>query len=99
MVPPHWPGKAVVTGSAIHDIDSVRWLLGQEITEVYVRSVRTHTSVSDETLHMLLVQVVLSGESLATAEGSVAIEYGYESSAQTLGRPGTAPTTPPSLSL
>src|SRR2546425_4169864 len=55
MVPPHSPGESVVTGSAIHDIDSVRWLLGQEIREVYVRGVRTHSSFSDETLDMLLL--------------------------------------------
>jgi myo-inositol 2-dehydrogenase/D-chiro-inositol 1-dehydrogenase len=50
MVPPDWPGKAVVTDSAIHDIDSVRWLLGQEITEVYVRGVRTHASFGERLL-------------------------------------------------
>jgi myo-inositol 2-dehydrogenase/D-chiro-inositol 1-dehydrogenase len=99
MIPPHWPGKLVVTGSAIHDIDSVRWLLGQEITEVYVRGVRTHTSFSDETRDMLLLQMVLSGECLATLEVSVAIEYGYEVSAEIVGERGTALTTQPGLAL
>jgi myo-inositol 2-dehydrogenase/D-chiro-inositol 1-dehydrogenase len=99
MVPPHWPGKLVVTGSAIHDIDSVRWLLGQEITEVYVRGVRTHAAFSDETQDMLLLQMVLSGESLATVEVSVAIEYGYEVSAEIVGERGTALTMQPGLAL
>jgi myo-inositol 2-dehydrogenase / D-chiro-inositol 1-dehydrogenase len=99
MVPPHWPGKAVVTGSAIHDIDSVRWLLGQEITEVYVRGVRTHASFSDETQDMLLLQMVLSGECLAMVEVSVAIEYGYEVSAEIVGERGTALTMQPGLAL
>lgn len=99
MIPPHWPGKLVVTGSAIHDIDSVRWLLGQEITEVYVRGVRTHTSFSDETRDMLLLQMVLSGECLATVEVSVAIEYGYEVSAEIVGERGTALTMQPGLAL
>ncbi len=99
MVPPHWPGNAVITGSAIHDIDSVRWLLGQEITEVYVRGVRTHTSFSDETRDMLLLQMVLSGECLATVEVSVAIEYGYEVSAEVVGERGTALTMQPGLAL
>src|SRR5258708_5059297 len=99
MVPPHWPGKGVVTGSAIHDIDSVRWLLGQEITEVYVRGVRTHSSFSDETLDMLLLQMVVSGECLATVEVSVAIEYGYEVTGEIVGERGTALTTQPGLAL
>jgi myo-inositol 2-dehydrogenase/D-chiro-inositol 1-dehydrogenase len=99
MVPPHWPGEGVVTGSAIHDIDSVRWLLGQEITEVYVRGVRTHSSFSEETLDMLLLQMVVGEDCLATVEVSVAIEYGYEVSGEIVGERGTALTTLPGLAL
>src|SRR5947209_6163039 len=57
MIPSNLPSEFVVTNSAIHDIDSARWLLGQEITEVYVRGVRTHTSFSDETRDMVLIQM------------------------------------------
>ena len=99
MIPPHLPGEAVVTNSAIHDIDSTRWLLGQEVTEVYVRGVRTHTSFSEETRDMLLLQMALSGECLATAEVSVAVEYGYEVSAEIIGERGTALTMQPGLAL
>src|SRR5947209_5969719 len=99
MIPPHLPGTAVVTNSAIHDIDSARWLLGQEMTEVYVRGVRTHTSFSDETLDMLLIQMTLSGQCLATAEVSVAVEYGYEVSAEIVGERGSALTMQPGFAL
>ncbi|GAC1399106.1 MAG: Gfo/Idh/MocA family oxidoreductase [Ktedonobacteraceae bacterium] len=95
MIPPHLPGEVVITNSAIHDIDSVRWLLGQEVTEVYVRGVRTHTSFSDETRDMLLMQMALSGECLATVEVSVAVEYGYEVSAEIVGERGSALTMQP----
>ena len=37
-------GEVIVTNSAGHDIDAVRWLLGQEIAEVYVRGVRSHAT-------------------------------------------------------
>ena len=99
MVPPHLPGPIVVTNSAIHDIDSTRWLLGQEITEVYVRGVRTHTSFSEETQDMLLMQMVLSGNCLATVEASVAVEYGYEVSAEVVGERGTVMTLQPDEAL
>src|SRR3989454_9972026 len=99
MIPPLWTGEVVVTNAAIHDIDSTRWLLGQEITEVYVRGVRTHTSFSDETQDMLLIQMALRGECLATAEVSVAVEYGYEVSAEIVGERGTAVTMQPGLAL
>ena len=99
MIPPHLPGEVVVTNSAIHDIDSARWLLGQEVTEVFVRGVRTHTSFSDETRDMVLIQMALSGECLATAEVSVAVEYGYEVSAEIIGERGTALTLQPDDAL
>ena len=99
MIPPHLPGAVVVTNSAIHDIDSTRWLLGQEITEVYVRGVRTHSSFSDETQDMLLLQMALSGDCLATVEVSVAVEYGYEVTAEIVGERGTALTTQTGLAL
>jgi myo-inositol 2-dehydrogenase/D-chiro-inositol 1-dehydrogenase len=48
---------------------------------------------------MLLLQMVLSGECLATVEVSVAIEYGYEVSAEIVGERGTALTMQPGLAL
>jgi myo-inositol 2-dehydrogenase/D-chiro-inositol 1-dehydrogenase len=99
MIPSHLPGEFIVTNSAIHDIDSTRWLLEQEITEVYVRGVRTHASFSDETQDMLLIHMTLSGECLATAEVSVAVEYGYEVSAEIVGERGTALTLQPDGAL
>lgn len=98
-VPQHLPGAVVITNSAIHDIDSTRWLLGQEISEVYVRGVRTHTSSSDETRDMVLIQMVLNGGCLATVETSVAAEYGYEVSAEIVGERGTAVTLQPDYAL
>ncbi len=99
MIPPHLPGEVVVTNSAIHDIDSTRWLLGQEITEVLVRGVKTHASFSAETRDMLLIQMTLSGACLATAEVSVAVEYGYEVSVEIVGERGAAATMIPGLAL
>ena len=98
-IPPHRPGAVVVTNSGIHDLDAPRWLLGQEIAEVYVRGVRTHASFSPETQDMLLMQMVLSGECLATVEVSVAMEYGYEVSAEIVGERGTAMTLQPDMAL
>jgi myo-inositol 2-dehydrogenase/D-chiro-inositol 1-dehydrogenase len=99
MIPPHLPGSIVVTNSAIHDLDSARWLLGQEITEVFVCGVRTHASFSNETLDMLLFQMTLSGNCLATIEASVAVEYGYEVLAEIVGERGTALTGSPAPAL
>lgn len=95
----HLPGPIVVTNSAIHDLDSARWLLGQDVTRVWVRGARTHATFSAETLDMLLIQMTLTGDCLATIECSVAIEYGYEVSAEVVGERGTAMTLQPDGAL
>jgi myo-inositol 2-dehydrogenase / D-chiro-inositol 1-dehydrogenase len=96
MIPPHVTGAIVVTNSAIHDLDSTRFLLDQEITEVFVRGVRTHESFSSETLDMLLFSMTLTNGCLATIETSVAVEYGYEVVAEIVGERGSVITASPS---
>jgi myo-inositol 2-dehydrogenase / D-chiro-inositol 1-dehydrogenase len=99
MIPPYVTGDAILTNSAGHDIDSARWLLGQEIEEVYVQGVRTRASFNEATLDLLLVQMALSGDRLATLEVFVAAEYGYEVSAEIVAERGTAVTLQPDYAL
>lgn len=95
MIMPNATAAIVVTNSAIHDIDATRWLLGQEIVEVFVRGVRTHASFSADTLDMLLFSMSLTGDCLAAIETSVAVEYGYEVLAEIVGERGAVVTTTP----
>lgn len=95
MIPPHLPGQVLITNSAVHDIDSARWLLGQEVTEVFVRGVRTRPHFSAETVDMMLLQLALTNGCLATVEVTVAVEYGYEVSAEVVGETGTVVTAQP----
>lgn len=95
MVLPYLLGDGILTNSAIHDIDSARWLLGGEVREVYVRGVRTHSSFEEQARDMLLLHMNVSGNCLATVEVSVAVEYGYEVSAEVVGERGAAVTVQP----
>ena len=88
-------GEVIVTNSAGHDIDAVRWLLGQEIEEVYVRGVRSHATFSADTTDLLLLQMTLTGDCLATLELYVAAEYGYEVSAEIVAERGVVATGQP----
>jgi myo-inositol 2-dehydrogenase/D-chiro-inositol 1-dehydrogenase len=92
-------GEVILTNSASHDVDAARWLLGQEVEEVYVRGVRSHRSFGDETTDLLLLQMALSGGCLATVEVYAAAEYGYEVSAEIVCERGTAITGQPSLAI
>jgi myo-inositol 2-dehydrogenase/D-chiro-inositol 1-dehydrogenase len=99
MIPAYVTGDTILTNSAGHDIDSARWLLGQEITEVYVRGVRTRASFSAETRDLLLIHMALDGDCLATIEVFGAAEYGYEVLAEIVAERGTAVTMPPGNAL
>ena len=99
MVLPYLLGDGVLTNSAIHDIDSARWLLGEEVREVYVRGVRTHSSFEEQARDMLLLHMNLSGNCLATVEVSVAVEYGYEVSAEVVGERGAVTAAQPDAAL
>ena len=92
-------GEVIVTNSAGHDIDATRWLLGQEIEEVYVRGVRSHASFSAETTDLLVFQMSLTGDCLATIELYVAAEYGYEVSAEIVSEHGAAATGQPDYAI
>jgi myo-inositol 2-dehydrogenase/D-chiro-inositol 1-dehydrogenase len=92
-------GEVVLTNSASHDVDAVRWLLGQEVEEVFVRGVRSHRSFSDDTTDLLLLQLMLSGACLATVEVYAAAEYGYEVSAEIVCERGTAITGQPAAAI
>jgi myo-inositol 2-dehydrogenase / D-chiro-inositol 1-dehydrogenase len=92
-------GAVVITNSAGHDLDAARWLLGQEVEEVFVRGVRSHASYPPDTLDLLLFQLQLANGCLAMIEVYVGAEYGYEVSAELVGEHGTALTLQPDLAL
>lgn len=99
MVSPQATGASIISSSAGHDIDSARWLLGREVAEAYVRGVRTRASFGEATRDLLLIQLSLGGDCLATIEVYVAAEYGYEVSAEIVGERGTAVTAQPADAL
>jgi myo-inositol 2-dehydrogenase/D-chiro-inositol 1-dehydrogenase len=92
-------GDVIVTNSAGHDIDAMRWLLGQEIEEVYVRGVRSHASFSAESTDLLLFQMSLTGACLATLELYAAAEYGYEVSAEIVSERGAVVSGQPDFAI
>ncbi len=88
-------GAVVLTNSAGHDVDAVRWLLGQEVGEVFVRGVRSHRLFSDDAADLLLLQLMLGDDCLAALEIYVGAEYGYEVAVEIVGERGTATTGQP----
>jgi myo-inositol 2-dehydrogenase/D-chiro-inositol 1-dehydrogenase len=85
--------ESVVLDSMIHDLDSVRWMFGSEIDEVYTRGMSTRPDL--EGAHDLqLTQMSVGGGSLATLEVCVTAEYGYEVGLEVVCESGTAQVAP-----
>lgn len=92
-------GEVILTNSAGHDVDAVRWLLGEEIASVYVQGIRSHAAFSPQTTDLLLMQMALTGACLATVEVYAAAEYGYEVTAEVVGELGVATSGRPDRAL
>jgi len=92
--PPGADSEWVVINSAIHDLDSARWMLDGEIEEVFVRGVDT-TGSPDGEFDLQLIQLSLSGGRLGVIEVYVDAGYGYEVGVEVVGTRGTAYTAPP----
>ncbi len=92
-------GETILINSAGHDFDSARWLLGQEVQDVYVRGLKSRPALHPDTRDLLFVEMSLTGNCLATAEVYVNAEYGYEVSAELVCQSGTAVTMQPDLAL
>ncbi len=96
-VPPRFSADLIISGSAVHDIDSARWLLGQEIETVTVHGIRTEMSLQEDVCDLVLLQVSMTGNTLAAIEVYVTAGYGYEVRAEVVGERGTAVTMQPDL--
>jgi len=92
-VPYGTTGETILINSAGHDFDSARWLLGEEVREVYVRGLRSRADLHPDTRDLLLIEMALKNDSLAALEVYVNAHYGYEVSAEVVCQPGSAMTT------
>ena len=86
----------VVINATIHDIDSARWFLGQEIDEVYVRGVNTAPKLGEDVWDVQLIQLSTAGGRMGTIETNVVAGYGYEVGVEIIGERGVVRTAPPS---
>jgi myo-inositol 2-dehydrogenase/D-chiro-inositol 1-dehydrogenase len=96
---PNATTEMVVTNSAVHDIDSARWLMMEEVEEVYVKGVKTDPAAHGETLDGLVLHLGLTGGRLAILEVSVSVGYGYEVSAEVVSSRGAAVTAQPAAAV
>jgi myo-inositol 2-dehydrogenase/D-chiro-inositol 1-dehydrogenase len=83
--------RDVIVNSAIHDIHSARWLLGDEVAGVYVQRVAAGED-KPESCRLLLIQLTMRNGSLTLIEANSDSGYGYEVDVEIVGQLGSART-------
>ena len=85
----------VVINATIHDIDSARWFIEEEIDEVFVRGMNTATKLGEDVWDLQLIQFSTTGGRMGSIETNVVSGYGYEVGVELVGERGTVQTAPP----
>ncbi len=88
-VPGHFRPESAVTDSAVHEIDLVRWMFGEEVVAVRVLRPRANANGGGLQDPLLIILEMQSG-AIVDVEVSVNIRYGYDIRGEVVGENGTA---------
>lgn len=91
---PYYTREMSIADTAIHEIDELRWLLGQEITAAQVFTPRK-SSRGGELQDPLLVLFEMADGVLVDVEVSVNVHYGYEIRCEVSGETGSVQLADP----
>jgi myo-inositol 2-dehydrogenase/D-chiro-inositol 1-dehydrogenase len=78
-----------ITDTAVHDIDTMRWLFGEEIVATTVLTPR-RSSNGGELQDPLIIILEMENGAIVDVEVSVNIRYGYDIRGEIVGENGTA---------
>ncbi len=87
-VPEHYTREMAITDTAVHDFDTVRWLLGEELVSATVLTPRRSRHGGDLQDPLMMLFETESG-ALVDVETSVNIRYGYDIRGEVVGEDGT----------
>jgi myo-inositol 2-dehydrogenase/D-chiro-inositol 1-dehydrogenase len=81
----------VITNSAVHDLHSARWMMGDEVARVYASYV-PYSPDRPDTARLLLIQLSYRGGAVGHIECNMEAGYGYEVDVKLTGESGSAQT-------
>jgi len=94
-VPAHYVAEMMVSDTAVHEIDMVRWMFSEEIVAAQVLTPRRSRNGGELRDPLVLLLEMESGI-LVDVEISVNIRYGYDIRGEVVGEEGTAELGEPS---
>ncbi|GAA4602949.1 myo-inositol 2-dehydrogenase/D-chiro-inositol 1-dehydrogenase [Actinoplanes octamycinicus] len=95
-VPDFYQPDNIITDTAVHEIDMVRWMFGSEVAAVRVLRPRASRNAGELPDPLLLV-LELANRVLIDVEISVNVRYGYDIRGEILGEDGTVSLGDPGL--
>ena len=100
QVPPTYTSEMLITSSATHEIDLVRWLIGDEVVSASVYTPRPTSRAANGMQDPQFVVLEMQGGVLVDVEVFVNAGYGYDIRCEVVGESGTValpPTVAPSF--
>lgn len=82
----------VIVNSAVHDLHSARWMMGDEVTRVHVSYV-PYSADRPETARLVLIQLHFRSGAVGCIECNVEAGYGYEVDVKLTGERGSVETS------
>lgn len=90
-VPPYgFTSEMAITDSAIHEIDLVRWMFGEEIAAATVLTGRRNSKAADDLQDPIMLVLEMAGGVLVDVELSLNIGFGYDIRGEVVFESGTA---------
>jgi myo-inositol 2-dehydrogenase/D-chiro-inositol 1-dehydrogenase len=93
-VPPSFGSEMILTDSVVHDVDTLRWLLGQEIVKVTVFTPRPTGNAPTGVHDPQMVLFETHEGAMVDVEAFVNARYAYDIRCEIVGESGTAALAP-----
>ena len=88
-VPAHYTSDMIINDTCVHDVDTARFLLDDEIVAARVLTARKNSLASDHLTDPVLFVFEMAGGALVDVEASINIQYAYDIRGEVVGERGT----------
>jgi myo-inositol 2-dehydrogenase/D-chiro-inositol 1-dehydrogenase len=94
-VPDGFDSEMTIKDTVVHDVDTIRWLLGQELVKATVLTPRPTSKAPAGVQDPQMVVFETSAGALVHVEAFVHAQYGYDIRCELVGEAGTLTLSPP----
>ena len=88
-VPEHYTSDMIINDTCVHDVDTARFLLDDEIVAARVFTARKNSRASAHLIDPVLFLFEMAGGALVDVEASINIQYAYDIRGEVVGESGT----------